>query len=185
MTGADGFIPRWTLLEPIPVNGLTQSAVQAMVKKQWFPDQFTVIPKDGQTETVGDSTLMWHAVDTKLYNVNLYHFGYALKKPTSNILVWAVTIVNSPREMKDVRLAIGSNAASVWWLNGEEVTAVYNDRQTVIDDGVSRRLTLKKGPNVVRAAVVNGGGATDFCARFLDANDKPIPGLTITLSESK
>jgi len=185
VTGADGFIPRWTLLEPIPVNGLTQSAVQAMVKKQWFPDQFTVIPKDGATETVGESTLTWHAVDTKLYNVNLYHFAYALKKPTSNILVWAVTIVNSPKEMKDVRLAIGSNAASVWWLNGEEVAAVYNDRQTVIDDGVSKRLTLKKGPNVVRAAVVNGGGATDFCARFLDANDKPIPGLTITLSGPK
>ena len=185
VTGADGFIPRWTLLEPIPVNGLTQSAVQAMVKKQWFPDQFTVIPKDGATETVGESTLTWHAVDTKLYNLNLYHFAYALKKPTSNILVWAVTIVNSPKEMKDVRLAIGSNAASVWWLNGEEVAAVYNDRQTVIDDGVSKRLTLKKGPNVVRAAVVNGGGATDFCARFLDANDKPIPGLTITLNEPK
>ena len=181
VTGVDGFIPRWTLLEPIPVNGLTRSAVQAMVKKQWFPDQFTVIPKDGQTEMVGDSTLTWHAVDTKLYNVNLYHFAYALKKPTSNILVWAVTIVNSPREMKDVRLAIGSNAASVWWLNDEEVVGIYNDRQSVIDDGVSKRLTLKKGPNVLRAAVVNGGGATDFCARFLDANDKPIPGLTITL----
>ena len=185
VTGADGFIPRWSLLEPIPVNGLTQTAVQAMVKKQWFPDQTTIIPKDGQTETVGDSTLTWHAVDTRLYNVNLYHFAYALKKPTSNILVWAVTIVNSPKEMKEVRLAIGSNAASVWWLNGEEVAAVYNDRQTVIDDGVSRRLTLKKGPNIVRAAVVNGGGATDFCARFLDANDKPIPGLTITLSGPK
>ena len=185
VTGADGFIPRWTLLEPIPVNGLTQSAVQAMVKKQWFPDQYTVIPKDGQTETVGDSTLTWHAVDTRLYNVNLYHFAYALKRPTSNVLFWAVTIVNSPREMKDVRLAIGSNAASVWWLNGEEVVGIYNDRQTVIDDGVSKRLTLKKGPNVVRAAVVNGGGATDFCARFLDADDKPIPGLTIALSEPR
>ena len=181
VTGVDGFIPRWNLLEPIPVNGLTKSVVQAMVKKQWFPDQFTVIPKDGQTETVGDSTLTWHAVDTKLYNVNLYHFAYALKKPTSNVLFWAVTIVNSPREMKDVRLAIGSNAASVWWLNDEEVVGIYNDRQTVIDDGVSKRLTLKKGRNVLRAAVVNGGGATDFCARFLDDNDKPIPGLTITL----
>lgn len=183
VTRADGFIPRWTLLEPIPVNGLSEAEVQAMVKKQWFPDQYTVIPKDGQTETVGSSTLTWHAVDTKLYNVNLYHFAYSLKKPTSNVLFWAVTVVNSPREMKDVRLAIGSNAASVWWVNGEELIGIYNDRQTTIDDGVSRRITLQKGPNVVRAAVVNAGGATDFCARFLDENGKPIPGLTITLSE--
>jgi hypothetical protein len=185
VTGADGFIPRWSLLEPIPVNGLTEPEVQAMVKKQWFPDEYTVIPKDGQTEQVGDATKTWHAVDTRLYNVNLYHFAYSLKKPTSNVLFWAVTIVNAPEEMHDVRLAIGSNAASVWWVNGEEVVGIYNDRQTTIDDGVSKRITLKKGANVVRAAVVNAGGATDFCARFLDANGKPIKGLTITLSEPK
>jgi hypothetical protein len=80
-----------------------------------------------------------------------------------------------------VRLAIGSNAASVWWVNGQEVVGIYGDRQTVIDDGVSRRLTLKKGPNVIRAAIVNGGGATDFCARFLDAGDRPLKALTIRL----
>jgi len=184
LTGADGFIPRWFLLEPIGVNGLTKREVRAMVKKDYFPDQYTVIPKDDDKETVGAATLTWHAVDTNLYNVNLYHFAYALGKPTSNVLFWAVTIVNSPEEMHDVRLAIGSNAASVWWVNGEEVVGIYNDRQTVIDDGVSKRITLKKGPNVVRAAVINGGGATDFCARFLDANDKPVKGLTVTLSEA-
>ena len=84
-----------------------------------------------------------------------------------------------------MRLAIGSNAASVWWVNGEEVVGIYGDRQTVIDDGVSKRITLKKGANVVRAAVVNGGGATDFCARFLNDHDKPIKGLSITLSKRK
>ena len=68
-------------------------------------------------------------------------------------------IVASPREMPGVRLAIGSNAGSVWWVNDQEVIALYNDRQSVIDDGVSRRLTLRKGLNVVRAAVVNAGGA--------------------------
>lgn len=183
VTGADGFIKRWFLLEPIPVNGLTQNQVQAMVKKQYFPDEYSVLPHDGQTESVDGSTLTWHAVETKLYNVNLYHFGYSLGKPTTNVLFWAVTIVNSPKEMRDVRLAIGSNAASVWWLNGQEVIGIYGDRQTVIDDGVSPRVTLKKGPNIVRAAVVNGGGATDFCARFLNANDKPIQGLTVTLRE--
>ena len=69
---------------------------------------------------VGDETLTWHAVDTTDYNVNLYHFAYALNKPTSNVLFWAVTVVDAPREMPGVRLAIGSNAASVWWLNGRK-----------------------------------------------------------------
>lgn len=178
---ADGFIQRWMILEPIGVNGLTDAVVQAAVKKEYFPEQFTVIPRDGDKVTVGGAELAWHAVDTTLYNVNLFHFARALGKPTSNVLFWTVTIVNSPREMRDVRLAIGSNAASVWWVNGQEVIGIYGDRQTVIDDGVSKRITLKKGQNIVRAAVVNAGGATDFCARFLDADDKPVKEITATL----
>lgn len=116
--------------------------------------------------------------------MNLYHFAHALSKPTSDVLFWAVTIVNAPREMPNVRLAIGSNAASVWWLNGKEVIGIYGDRQTVIDDGASKRLTLQKGPNILRAAIINGGGATDFCARFLAPNDKPLKTLTVTLPAS-
>jgi len=183
---ADGFIRRWLILEPIPAAGLTDAAVQAAVKKEYFPGQFAEIPRDGDTVTVGGTQLTWHAVDTRLYNVNLFHFARAHGKPTSDVLFWAMTIVNSPRAMTDVRLAIGSNAASVWWLNGKEVIGIYGDRQTVIDDGVSKRLTLNQGRNLLRAAIVNGGGATDFCARFLDADDKaaddkPIKQLTISV----
>jgi hypothetical protein len=181
---ADGFIQRWLLLEPIGVTGLTDTAVQAAVKKEYFPNQFTVLPHDGDKVAVGDAQLTWHAVDAKLYNVNLYHFAHALGKPTSDVLFWAVTIVNCPQEMHGVRLAIGSNAASVWWVNGKEVIGIYGDRQTVIDDGVSKRLTLNQGPNILRAAVVNGGGATDFCARFLDAEDKPLKGFTVSVVDA-
>jgi hypothetical protein len=180
---ADGFLQRWLILEPIRVTGpLSDSAVQTAVKTQYFPGQLTAIPQHGETPTVADTPLAWHAVDTVGYNVNLYHFAYALNKPTSNVLFWTVTIVHAPRDLPGVRLAIGSNAASVWWVNGEEVIGIYNDRQTVIDDGVSKRLTLKKGPNVIRAAIVNGGGATDFCARFLDGEDRPIKDLSINLT---
>lgn len=179
--GTDGFIQRWLLLEPIEAHGLTDHAVQALVKKEYFPNQFTVVPHDGDKVTVNGAALTWYAVDTRNYNVNLYHFAHALGKPTSDVLFWAVTTVNCPREMRDVRLAIGSNAASVWCVNGSEVVGIYGDRQTVIDDGVSKRITLNRGPNIVRAAVVNGGGATDFCARFLDQNDKPLRGFTESL----
>jgi hypothetical protein len=180
---ADGFLQRWLVLEPIRVNGqLTDSAVQTAVKTEYFPDQLTTIPRHGDTLAIGDTKVAWHAVDTIGYNLNLYHFAYALNKPTSNVLFWVVTIVNAPREMSGVRLAIGSNAASVWWVNGKEVIGIYNDRQTVIDDGVSRRLTLKQGPNVIRAAIINAGGHTDFCARFLDGQDRPLTGVTVSLT---
>jgi len=180
---AQGFMPRWIILEPIRANGLTDSVVRAAVKTEYFPNQFTGIPKDGEKVTVDGEQLAWHAVDTTNYNVNLYHFARARAKPTSNVLFWGVTVAHSPEEMRDVRLAIGSNAASVWWVNGEEVIAIYGDRQCVIDDGVSKRLILKKGANVLRCAIVNAGGATDFCARFLDAQDQPLKGYTLRLGE--
>jgi hypothetical protein len=182
---ADGFIQRWLVLEPIAANGVTDNAVQALVRKEHFPNQFTILPKDGDKAPVGGTELTWHSVDTLNYNVNLFHFARAQGKKTSDVLFWAVTIINCPREMRDVRLAIGSNAASVWWVNGKEVIGIYGDRQTVIDDGVSKRLTLNKGQNIIRAAIVNGGGATDFCARLLDADDKPIKDITVSLGEVK
>ena len=177
---ARGFIHRWLVLEPVPVPGrLTESAVKDALQSAPLPD---ALPRAGDALTLANTAVKWHALETSNYNVNLYHFAWALSKPTSNVLFWATTVVDSPREMPGVRLAIGSNAASRWWLNGEPVIALNDDRQAVIDDGVSKRLTLRKGRNVIRAAIVNGGGATDFCARFLDANDRPIPGLAVTLA---
>lgn len=181
---ADGFLQRWLILEPLRIAGpLTESAVQAVVRTDDFRRQLAALPRDGETVKVGEAQLAWHAVDTLAYNVNLYHFAYALNQPTSNVLFSVAAVVHAPREMTDVRLAIGSNAASVWWVNGREVIGIYNDRQTVIDDGVSKRLTLKAGANVVRGAIFNAGGATDFCARFLDADDHPLKNITVSLTE--
>lgn len=177
----NGFVQRWLILEPIPAGGLTDSSVQAAVKADLLLNLFSVVPRDDARLTLGGTNLTWHAVDTKNYNVNLFHYARALNRPTSNVLFWVVTIVYCPETLANVRLAIGSNAASVWWVNDQEVIGIYGDRQTVIDDGVSKRLTLRKGPNVVRGAIVNGGGATDFCARFLDTNNKPLKGFTVTL----
>jgi len=43
-------------------------------------------------------------------------------------------------------------------------------------------VTLKKGVNVIRAAIVNGGGATDFCARFIDEDGNPVTGFTTRIT---
>ena len=180
----DGFIQRWVILEPIRANTpLTDNAIAEAVRKKYFPDQLSVIPRDSDKVKVGETELTWHAVDTKAYNVNLYHFAQSHGAPTSNVLFWAVTIVDCPEELREVRLAIGSNAASVWWVNGQQVIGIYGDRQTAIDDGVSKRLTLKKGANVIRCAVFNAGGATDFCARFLGRDEKPLKNFTVRLND--
>jgi hypothetical protein len=183
---AAGFIQRWLVLEPIPISirsnaQLNDGFVQTTIKSEYFPDQYTMIPHDGDKVMVNGAELIWHAVDTSTYHVNLYHFARALNRPTFNILFWAVTAVNCPEEMRNVRLAVGSNAASIWWLNGKEVIGIYGDRHMVIDDGISKRLSLKKGPNIVRCAVINSPGVSDLCARFLDTEDKPVKGFTVNL----
>ena len=163
---------------------LRDSFVQAALKKEYFPNQFTVVPHDGDKVTVGGAELAWHAVDSSVYNVNLYHFASALGKPSFNVVFWAVTIVNCPQDMPNVRLAAGSNAASIWWVNGKEVIDLYGDRHMIIDDGVSKRFTLNKGPNIVRCAVINSPGVSDFCARFLDSEDKPMQGFTLSVVDT-
>ena len=183
----NGFLQRWLVLEPIRVQirsnaELVDSFVQANIKKEYFPNQLTVIPHDGDKVTVNGTELTWHAVDSSVYNVNLFHFASALGKPTYNVVFWAVTIVNSPEEITNVRLAVGSNAASIWWVNGKEVIDLYGDIHMKLDDGVSKRLTLHKGSNIVRCAVINSPGVSDFCARFLDPDDQPVfSGFTLSV----
>ena len=69
----------------------------------------------------------------------------------------------------------------MWWLNGEEVLLLEGDRRMVEDDGVSPRLTLKKGRNVLRGAVINGPGLSDMCVRFIDEKGKPVTNYSIKL----
>ena len=130
-------------------------------------------------EVTKKETLKWHELESENYNVKLFRFGEAYGNRLYGVLYWAVTLIECDTYMEDVRLAVGSNSASIWWLNGEEVLLMSGDRRMVVDDCVSKRLTLKKGINVLRGSVVNGPGMSDFCVRFLDANGKPLNQLKI------
>ena len=50
----------------------------------------------------------------------------------------------------------------------------------VMDNALSRRLTLKKGKNIIRGAVINGPGMSDFCVRFLYENGEPVKNIQIS-----
>jgi len=182
---AEGFIQRWSLLEPIskPIRGntvFTDSYLRKAFDTLYFQNQFTILPKDGEKVKVADKELTWHALESSLFNVKLFRFAYGLRKPIYGIVFWSVTVVNSPQEMKNVRMAVGSNSASMWWLNGKEALLLSGDRRMVMDDCVSPRLTLNKGKNIIRGAVINGPGMSDFCVRFLDEKGEPIKNITIS-----
>ena len=182
---SEGFIQRWLLLEPINKPNrsntvFTDSYIRTAFSTEYFPDQFTLLPKNEEKVKVGEQELIWHALDSKNFNVKLFRFAYGLDKQVYGVLFWAVTVVNSPREMINVRMAVGSNSASMWWLNGKEAVILSGDRRMVMDDCVSPRLTLNKGKNIIRGAVINGPGMSDFCVRFLDEKGEPIKDLTIS-----
>jgi hypothetical protein len=182
---SEGFIQRWLLLEPINKPNrsntvFTDSYIRSAFTTEYFPNQFTVLPKDGEKVKVGEQELTWHALESAYFNVKLFRFAYGLRKQIYGDLFWAVTVVNSPVEMKNVRMAVGSNSASMWWINGNEAVILSGDRRMVMDDCVSTRLTLNKGKNIIRGAVINGPGMSDFCVRFLDEKGKPIKDLTIS-----
>ena len=181
----EGFIQRWLLLEPIDKPNrsntvFTDSYIREAFATEYFSNQFTVLPKDGDKVKVGKQKLAWHALDSKLFNVKLFRFASGLKKQVYGVLFWVVTVIECPEDMENIRMSVGSNSASMWWLNGEEAVILSGDRRMVKDDCLSRRLTLKKGKNIIRGAVINGPGMSDFCVRFLNENGTPVNNITIS-----
>ena len=183
---ADGFIRRWSLLEPIAKPEIRTNAIfddsylNEEFAKVYFPDQMTIVPKDGQKVKLDKKTkLAWHCYDSKHYNVKLYRFATGLGLHPTEALYLAVTVVNVPEDVT-VRMSVGSNSGSKWWVNGEEAILLSGDRRMVVDDCVSRRITLKAGRNFIRGAVINGPGMSDFCIRFLDEAGKPFTNFTVT-----
>jgi hypothetical protein len=185
----DGFVQRWLLLEPINKpnrsnSGFVDTYVRRELLREYFPGQFNVISRDGDSVTAEGEVLVWHAVDATDFNVKLFRFASGLGKRVYGVLFLAVTVVDCPQETQNVRLAVGSNSASMWWVNGQEAVGLFGDRRMVMDDCVSKRLTLRKGRNVIRGAVINGPGMSDFCVRFIDENGHPVTAFTTTLEPS-
>ena len=182
---ARGFIQRWLVLEPVKKdiarnNIFKDNYLKTTFSTDNFSPDYTAIPKNGETVKVGNQELKWYALDSKTFNFNLYHFTYAINQPRYGILVWLVTVINCPVEMKNVRLAAGCNSGSMWWVNGEEALMLSGDRDMIADNGTSQRLTLKKGKNIIRGAVINGPGMANFCVRFLDEKGQPIKNLGVS-----
>jgi len=182
---ANGFIQRWLVLEPVKKdiarnNIFTDNYLRTTFSTNNFSNDYTTIPKNGEKVTVGNQELKWYALDSKAFNFNLYHFSYALNKPVYGVLVWLVTVIDCPEEMKNVRMAAGCNSGSMWWVNGQETLMLSGDRDMIVDNVTSSRLTLKKGKNIIRGAVINGPGMANFCVRFLDEKGVPIKNFSIS-----
>jgi hypothetical protein len=182
---ARGFIQRWLVLEPVKKdiarNSIfTDNYLRTTFSTDNFSSDYTTVPKNGETVKVGNQELKWYALDSKTFNFNLYHFTYAINKPRYGILVWLVTVIDCPEEIKNVRMSAGCNSAGMWWVNGQEALMLSGDKDMIADNTTSSRLTLKKGKNIIRGAVINGPGMCNFCVRFLDEKGLPVKNLSIS-----
>ena len=182
---AKGFIQRWLVLEPVKKdiarnNILTENYLRTTFSTDNFSNDFTVVPKNGKKVNVGGQELKWYALDSKVYNFNLYHFTYAINKPRYGVLFWLVTVINCSEEIKNVRMAAGANSGGMFWLNGKESLILSGDRDMIVDNVTSPLLTLKKGKNIIRGAVINGPGMCNFSVRFLDEKGLPVKNLSIS-----
>ena len=184
----------------------TDSYLREHFNMQYFKGQQTIVPKNGQKVKVSfqreeipagfgrgfgqeepakpkivnvNQTLTWHALDSENMNVKLFRFAEKWGQQVYGVLFWAVTIIDCDEDIENVRLAVGSNSASMWWLNGEEALLLSGDRRMVKDDAMSPRLTLKKGRNILRGAIINGPGMSDFCVRFLDEKGNPVTNYKV------
>jgi hypothetical protein len=205
----NGFIRRWLLLEPISKPNRTNtvfvdSYLRTNLDTGWNKGDFKV-PADDQVEKMDvefqapvdmsagrprnpfeapeikivKAKLIWHALDSKLFNVKLYRYAVGTGTGRYGAIFRAATVIYVPEDLENVRLAVGSNSASMWWIDGEEALILSGDRRMVMDDGASKRLTLKKGRHVITGAVINGPGMSDFCVRFIDESGAPVLNYNI------
>lgn len=180
-----GFIQRWLVLEPvkknIPRNNIiTDSYLKTTFTADNYSDDYAKVYKNGETVKIGDQELKWYALDSKTFNFNLYHFTYGINKPKFGILVWLTTVINCSEEIQNIRMSAGCNSGSMWWLNGQEAMILSGDRDMIVDNVTSTRLTLKKGRNIIRGAVINGPGMANFSMRFLDEKGETLKNFIIS-----
>jgi hypothetical protein len=167
---SQGFIRRWRMMTPIAVDVRSNVVFTDTWLRSKFADELAKLPK---------RKARWYTLDSENYNVKLFRFAEKYGKQTYGSFFWCETVIDCPQDIANVRLACGSNGASMWWLNGEEVLMLEGDRRMVEDDGMSQRLTLKKGRNILRTAVINGPGLSDMCVRFINEKGQPVTSFTV------
>ena len=162
----EGFLQRWLVLGPIPLAAQAADP-NAAFNKEWIPGQKALKPNQLDKVSVAGTEYRWEVGTSSEWMLDL---GSA-----ENSMNFVVAYVLSEADVTEAALHTGSDDAAIWWLNGEEVQRFVGGRGTEKDqDKTTKPLTLKKGVNVLIAAVINGGGPTGCCARFMGKDGKPI-----------
>jgi WD40 repeat protein len=174
---AEGFIRRWLILAPIPVEP-NKPGAQGLAREQ-IPNEAKLAPREGDKVRVEGKDLVWRTHQTSDYYIDFVEF---LERQVDFSVAYAVCYVIAETEMKDVQLRMGSDDQAKVYLNGQEVLASNVSRILFRDDNVATGLTLRRGVNVLVFKVVNEVRTWHGCVRFADRHGVFLRNLRVTLS---
>jgi hypothetical protein len=167
----EGFVLQWLVLAPIPLKA-NQGGEEGLSEMQ-LKDEAKLKPREGDKVKIGDSELAWKKC---LAKDHLLNFNELLGKETEDSVAYAVTYIDSPADLKNIKMKTGSDDQCKVFLNGKEVFKFTDERATDKDQDTTE-VTLNKGVNVMVVKVVNVKQEWSFCVRFADKDDKPITKL--------
>jgi hypothetical protein len=171
---AEGFIRNWLILAPIAIDGESGASE---IEKDVLKGEATIMPKAGDTATIGGKPLTWRAHQTSDYFIDfLQAFG---KERGEYVAAYAVAYVIADEPLT-ATLALSTNDQGKAWLNGKEIFRFVDTR--VLEKDTDRiDVTLAKGRNVLVLKVINEVNNWQGCARFLK-NGAPVTNLRISLA---
>jgi hypothetical protein len=162
----EGFIRRWLFLGALPLGDLA-SDQNAALNKRWIPDLEGVKPAQHDRILVDGREYRWRVGDIVDYYLPL--------DAVDNSATIAISYVVADSDIADATLLTGSDDSAVWYLNGREVQRFVGPRAVGKDqERTAQPVALRKGMNLLVAVVINGGGPTSACARFVDSTGRPL-----------
>ena len=171
-----GFIRHWLVLSPIPLGqpafDHSENSQKPLLDKEWFPQPLEAKPRETEKVTIDGTELFWESMETEQI---LSFTGEAS-------LHIAVVYVVAESDASDLTILAGSDDSLRLILNGKEIHRAYAGRGVTPDQDRVPNVSLKKGVNALQAWVINGGGPSGLCLRFVDKAGQPVKGLRVSRS---
>jgi hypothetical protein len=176
VAGAPGFIQDWLVLAPLKVKD--DDGWSEQLEREYIPGEARLQPREGKPVLVEGQEWTWQAHHGE---EPILDFNRLIGPLGISGAAYAVCYVISPVERNDLLLQVGNSQKVKLYLNGEEV---YKHMLPEWFGALERAgpVTLRKGTNVLVFKTVNECGVWLGCARFVDEEGNPVPGLQVRLT---
>jgi WD40 repeat protein len=171
-----GFIQDWLILAPLARED-DQTGAERLEREQ-LAGETRLQPRAGDRVQVNGQEYTGQAHREK---EPILDFNRIVGELCNRAVAYAVCYVVSEMDRNDLLLQVGSDDQAKIYLNGQEVYKKSLASSLNALDPVGP-VTLRKGTNVLVLKVVNHAMTWEGCARFVDREGNPVPGLQVRLT---